>query len=425
MNLIETPSRLRILFMPGWLTLAVTMVLFSSGSLTVAQETKPDADAKTNKVETQVNNWMRGDKNGDGKLAKSELRQWQRKFFQPNDKNKDGFLDRPELTALAKRWTQGGNQNRSRQPMSTKDLQKLVPEQIKLIPDVVYREGDDLCQIDLYMPAADAESARPVILVVHGGGWQNGDKRQKGFVDTALGFAKQGYVCASVNYRLAPKVSIKEIVGDVKCSVRYLRAHSDQYNIDVNCFGAYGNSAGAHLVCMLGLCKPEAEMEGDGPWKEQSSMVQAVCASATPTSFMVPINERMRGMMEAEKAKAQVADKGKERDAGTSTGSADRPKAPHRQSQAERESISPIHYAAADAPPILLFHDESDTTVSAEQSKIFVAALKKAGAKDITFKLYDNKSGHGVFNKNFKETGPMRAAFFERTLKTVAKSVER
>jgi hypothetical protein len=42
--------------------------------------------------------------------------------------------------------------------------------------------------------------------------------------------------------------------------------------------------------------------------------------------------------------------------------------------------------------------------------------LKEAGAKDVTFKLYDNKSGHGAMQKNVAETGPLREAFFRRTL---------
>ena len=68
-------------------------------------------------------------------------------------------------------------------------------------------------------------------------------------------------------------------------------------------------------------------------------------------------------------------------------------------------------------PPFLVIHGIADTTVPLSQAEKLVAALKKAGAKDVTFKMYDG-AGHSVFTQHAEETGPMMEAFFARTLKT-------
>ena len=343
-------------------------------------------------IERVIKNWLKRDSNSDGKIAKSELANWQKRFFDQADANKDGFLDRKELKPLAKRF-QANNRNSRRKfkPISDQQFEKMLPDNVKLSPNIVYRTGHERWKLDLLTPTEKSEKPRAAIFFVHGGGWQSGDKRKMNFLTPAIEFAKEGYVCVLVNYRLMPEVPIKEIVGDVKCAVRWLRGHADKYSVDPQRFGAYGNSAGAHLVCMLGLCKKEANLEGDGPWQEHSSMVQAVCASATPTSFLISINNRS-GKRPLQKSSDEDEEK-------------------------ERKAISPVAYAASDAPPMLLFHDTSDQTVLVKQSKVLAEAMKKANAKDFTLKIYDNKSGHGVMQRNIKETGPMRKKFFDRILK--------
>lgn len=388
----------------------------------------PDA-----KQQQQVENWLERDSNKDGRLAKDETDGLQKRFFDRNDANKDGLLDKAELKALAQRLatnqanrTNQANQNRNRNSSVTTDqLRRKVPEGVTLVPDIEYRQGHQRWKLDLLMPTERGTKPRPAIVFVHGGGWRNGDKRKANFIDPAIEFASKGYVCISVNYRFAPEVPIDDIVGDVKCAVRWLRAHADKYNVDPDRFGAYGNSAGAHLVSMLGICTAEAGMEGDGPWQEHSSMVQAVCASATPTSFLIPMNDRVRGQSQNQKTEAKsnpTSDKpgsNQTSEESTSRNASGDARAKSRYSMDEEtcKKISPAYYVTADVPPFLLIHDESDKTVSIQQAKTFVAALKKAGAKDVTFKLYSNNSGHGVMQKNIAETGPLREAFFDRTLR--------
>jgi len=271
-------------------------------------------------------------------------------------------------------------QQNGKKIFSLEEIEQYKAEGIKFIPDISYREDYDACKLDLVMPTEAGTGQRPAIVVIHGGGWRNGDKRKGIFIMTALDFAARGYVCISINYRLlSDSTSIATCVEDTKCAVRWLRAHAEEYKVDPMRIGAYGHSAGAHLAAMLGICPPSAGLEGDGPWQEYSSMVQSVVGSATPTE----IPERFRS--------------------NTLT-------------KEELRNISPMAHVSSNAPPFLLIHDVSDRTVPVEQADEFVTALKQAGAKEVSYFRFDNGSGHGVI-RNINVIKPAMESFFMQTLR--------
>ena len=275
-----------------------------------------------------------------------------------------------------------------------------VPEGVAVFPDITYREGESgAWRLDLAMPEERGTRPRPAIVFIHGGGWRFGDKRKEPFLGPALDFASKGYVCVTVNYRLLDEAPMPACVEDVKCAVRWLRAHAGQYNVDPEAIGAYGNSAGAHLAAMLALCPASAGLEGDGPWQEHSSAAQAVVASTTPTSFMVPMSDRQKERMESNTMPDKLL----------------RNK-PQELPEELRKRISPITYVNAGAPPFLLVHEASDPVVGVYQSDELVKALRQAGAEDAAYMRYEDGSGHRVFIANIEETGPAREAFFQRTL---------
>lgn len=356
-------------------------------------------------AERLVSTWLDMDKDGDGKVTEDEAEGQLKSSFDRNDADKDGFLVRSELESLAQRLRSGRNQrtnttNRKQSTMSTEDLMKQVPEGVTVVPDIAYREGNEAWKLDLAMPKEKGGKPRPAILFIHGGGWRGGDKRAQAFLTPCLEFADKGYVCVTVNYRLLGEAkSIADCIEDVKCAARWLRANAEKYNVDPKRFGAYGNSAGAHLVSILGLCPKSAGMEGDGPYQNHSSMVQAVVSSATPASFMIPMSDRARGTQQQQSGDQQQS------------------RSSFDMSDEQKKKISPITYVTADAPPFLLFHEISDSTVGVYQSDKLVEALKTAGAKDVSYERYEDGTGHGVFSKNIDKTGPMREAFFDRVLR--------
>ena len=124
--------------------------------------------------------------------------------------------------------------------------------------DVTYRtvDGEPL-GLDVYQPAKKGKN-RPAVVVVHGGGWTQGDKAW--FAQQSNQLAQRGFVAFSVNYRLAPAHPYPAAVEDVEAAVEWVRKHAKQYDVDPKRVGALGGSAGAHLVGMLAT-------DGDGSLK--------------------------------------------------------------------------------------------------------------------------------------------------------------
>lgn len=109
-------------------------------------------------------------------------------------------------------------------------------------------EGKEL-KLDLLVPRVEA--APPLIVLIHGGGWMKGDK--KDYTSDAETLASMGYAVANMNYRLAGAFSNRApaAVEDARCAVRWLRSQAPFYGYDPNRVGALGFSAGGHLAAML------------------------------------------------------------------------------------------------------------------------------------------------------------------------------
>ena len=87
-----------------------------------------------------IAHWKKMDANGDGKIAKAEATGLMKTYFDRNDTNSDGELDRAELTDLVKRLLQRQLANRPN-PQGNQGP-KNIPDNVKVLPDIAYREGD-------------------------------------------------------------------------------------------------------------------------------------------------------------------------------------------------------------------------------------------------------------------------------------------
>ena len=114
--------------------------------------------------------------------------------------------------------------------------------------DIPYVEaGDPLQKLDVYAPPGAKNF--PVVVWIHGGGWQMGDKAEMKEKPEAL--AKKGLVFVSVNYRLMPKVVMGELVRDVAKSIRWVHDHAAEYGGDPRRLFIMGHSAGAQLAALI------------------------------------------------------------------------------------------------------------------------------------------------------------------------------
>ncbi len=110
--------------------------------------------------------------------------------------------------------------------------------------------GDPLQKLDFY--SASASGRPPLLVYVHGGGWQQGDKSSTIGREFVPHYRAEGYAVASLNYRLVPTATVEQQAADIAGAVAYLRKQAVQLNFDPDRIVLMGHSAGAHLVALVG-----------------------------------------------------------------------------------------------------------------------------------------------------------------------------
>lgn len=126
--------------------------------------------------------------------------------------------------------------------------------------------------LDVYRP--EGNKTLPAVLVVHGGGWERGERNMER--PFAKRLAALGFVAVPVSYRVGPAGRFPNALFDLKSAVRWLRANAMRFALDPQRLGAVGASAGGQLVALLGASNGVERLEGPGPHRELSSRVQAV-----------------------------------------------------------------------------------------------------------------------------------------------------
>lgn len=100
--------------------------------------------------------------------------------------------------------------------------------------------------------AKDAKGPAPLVVFVHGGGWQHGSKDNATGRFKPVHYPGEGYAFASINYRLVPGATVEQQAADVAAAVRALVDRADGLGIDPRRIVLMGHSAGAHLVALVG-----------------------------------------------------------------------------------------------------------------------------------------------------------------------------
>ena len=244
-----------------------------------------------------------------------------------------------------------------------------VPDDITVIHDIAYRQGPSRqWKLDLAMKKGVPVMPRPAIVVIHGGGWIEGDKssfasREHGVPGNIVDFAALGFVAVTINYRLAGEAPFPAALDDAQCAIRWLRSHSKEYHLDPKHIGAFGNSAGGHLALLLGMAGKDALPEGDGTYRDQSSLVQAVVSDSGP----VDLAEQFRSGALREVCSRFMG--------GPPAG----------ERAALYQTASPINHISPGIPPLLLIYGVDDAQVPVETADRFVLALGRAGVRDVSY----------------------------------------
>ncbi len=117
-----------------------------------------------------------------------------------------------------------------------------------LTKDIEYANVDGVSlRLDAYVP--DGPGPFPAVIMVHGGGWNSGDKESKGLMGPMNEpLSRAGFAWFQINYRLAPKYRYPACFDDVQAAIRWIKAHTAEYHVDPDRLALAGESAGGHLV---------------------------------------------------------------------------------------------------------------------------------------------------------------------------------
>lgn len=238
--------------------------------------------------------------------------------------------------------------------------------------DVTYCVVDEVeLKMDVYYPAdtgsaggqaaASGESGdhtpAPAVMYIHGGGWAFGDKAEGIGAGLTQGLVDSGFVVFAVNYRLAPDYKYPAMIEDVECAVSHISANGQAYGIDPERIGAYGGSAGGHLVSLLATRQNDGDSSDGGSGGDSGFPGRIVAAVDMfgPSDLTIPFEGGPVGKLLGQ----------------TVFGTSDS------ESPLLAEA-SPVTHVDGDDPPFLIIHGENDSLVPIEQSETLYASLVAA-----------------------------------------------
>ncbi len=325
-----------------------------------------------------------------------------------------------------------------------------IPDGVDVIRGIEYaKAGEHSLKLDVYTPSAkpgtDKPAPLPVIIWIHGGGWESGTRS----ACPAAQLVPHGYAAVSISYRFSQVAPYPAQIHDCKAAVRWVRAHAKEHNIDPARIGVWGASAGGHLVALLGTSGGDAELEGSiGGNVEHSSRVQAVCNWFGPTD-LIKLCRMAGGETAAEAAlprdgytppvpavpSAKPANEPQPSTASSPTSTPADPSGGSGVAAARRTKVptprpilkllggkiedqlalaagaNPITYIDASDAPFLIVHGDADTLVPIDQSRILLDALKRSGVEATLHTV--KGGGHGFWNDELLQ---LVRAFFDEEL---------
>lgn len=247
-----------------------------------------------------------------------------------------------------------------------------------------HRDAGEL-ELDLYVPDVEAPS---LVVYLHGGGWVM--ETRDNVPDPERYAAEMGVAIASVDYRLSeipegtqlpfdidpenpvPRGNFPDHFVDVKASIRWLRAHAEEYGYDATQVATWGASAGGHLALLAGVVDdvtdlaadafPDADLEKSVA-PDQSGAIQAVVSWYGPTDFSRGPDDQshpaafLLGGPKYERADAFV-------------------------------EASPITHVSPESPPMLLVHGRADGVCRIEHSRWLFETLDENHVDAVFYELH-------------------------------------
>ena len=213
--------------------------------------------------------------------------------------------------------------------------------------------GGVVKHFDLIVPPNYRNDISTLLVWVHGGGWNSGDKRIQNEFHR---FCYRGYPMLAIEYRLSRNAPYPAQLIDCKSAIRWARAHAAEYGIKADRIIVGGGSAGGHLSAMLGLTSNTRKYDV-GENLEYSSAVDAVVDFCGPADLTGELLFRKYGssLLSNDPELAKEA--------------------------------SPLQFVAPDAPPFLICHGDEDPSVPLSDSRRLRDALTAVGVPVTYFEI--------------------------------------
>lgn len=231
------------------------------------------------------------------------------------------------------------------------DTDKAKPSETVAEKAIVFaeREGYRALELDVYRSAGSSDSALPVVVFVHGGGWRVGHRRapretrewERGFFER---ICDAGFAAVACSYRFSGEATFPAQIDDVVEALRWIRDQGAEHGLDAGRVYLWGASGGGTLAALAALVPAAPTVRGAVIWYAVSDFLALDLEAADTWEahlFGGPIGEHVSLARDA----------------------------------------SPVSHVRADAPPFFIQHGELDTWVAFDQGVRLEKALGAVGAR--------------------------------------------
>ena len=251
----------------------------------------------------------------------------------------------------------------------------------RVTTNVVYHTANNYeNKLDVYTPA-EPGPPRPVVVVIHGGGWVEGTKEDR--VLEMMPYLQMGFAAVNVEYRLGRVSLAPAAVEDCRCALHWVFVNAKKYNFDPERVVLQGGSAGGHLALMTGMLTPAAGFDRecrapqDNYWSDNPGTGKDPRVAAIVNWFgITDVLDELHGANAKGYAVVWVGDR------------------PDADEVAKR--VSPINYVSSSVPPIITIHGDKDTLVPYSQAVRLHQALDAAKVPNQLFTVPG--AGHGGYS---------------------------
>ena len=133
-----------------------------------------------------------------------------------------------------------------------------IPDSISVEANIAYGQYKETV-LDVMQPKQGSKEKRPGVIAIHGGGWVGGSKDSYS-AHVCPRYVEKGFVCASIEYRLAKAATAPAAVTDVLDAAHWFETNAKKYNVDTKRIVVTGGSAGGHLSLMVGMTAKSAKL---------------------------------------------------------------------------------------------------------------------------------------------------------------------